>query len=235
MGAAFAPTAGCSRFKLDRRHGKALVGARRQLPCSAPRPPSARGCRRLRGPGADRWSRRTSTWSGSGRSPEEGMPMARTPLDGSGTFWGISPDGATSIPTSMTFPNFGLGSTRAHHVATDVAAGPPSARRAMIVGAAFYGRWSRRPRWSRLTAEPRSWRSGTGRAAVGNGAAARPPCPGAWPIDRTVGARRALRRWRTPGLRRRGRPRLRRLGARRRPTTGSTTARSLSAPMAKAC
>ena len=35
--------------------------------------------------------------------PEEGVPMVRVPLDGNSSFAALSPDGALTIPTGMSF------------------------------------------------------------------------------------------------------------------------------------
>jgi WD40 repeat protein len=70
--------------------------------------------------------------------PEEGVPMARVPLDGRDSFAAVSPDGTLAISTGLTFlPNRGLRSTRAFHVATGQPAGPPLRPGGWIVDAAF--------------------------------------------------------------------------------------------------
>jgi WD40 repeat protein/tetratricopeptide (TPR) repeat protein len=70
--------------------------------------------------------------------PEEGVPMARLPLDGTHSFAALSPDGALTIPTGITcVSGRGLRSTRAYHVATGQPAGPPLRPGGLIVNAAF--------------------------------------------------------------------------------------------------
>jgi WD40 repeat protein/serine/threonine protein kinase len=70
--------------------------------------------------------------------PEEGVPMVRVPLDGKGSFAALSPDGALTISSGLSFiPSRGLRSTRAVHVATGRPAGPALRPGGLIVGAAF--------------------------------------------------------------------------------------------------
>ena len=70
--------------------------------------------------------------------PEEGLPMVRVPLDGKNSFAALSPDGALTIPTGMSFlRERALRSTRASRVATGRPAGPPLRPGGLIVDAAF--------------------------------------------------------------------------------------------------
>jgi eukaryotic-like serine/threonine-protein kinase len=76
--------------------------------------------------------------------PEEGLPIVRVPLDGRGTFAALSPDGALTIATGMSFEGSRrLRSTRAVHVATGRPGGPPLRPVGTITDAAFSpdGRW----------------------------------------------------------------------------------------------
>jgi WD40 repeat protein len=70
--------------------------------------------------------------------PSEAVSSVRLPLEGSGSFAALSPDGALAVPTGLTFlPNRGLRSTRAFHVATGRAAGPALRPGGHLVDAAF--------------------------------------------------------------------------------------------------
>ncbi len=70
--------------------------------------------------------------------PEEGVPMVRLPLDGSGSCAALSPDGALAIPTGISFSRGGtLRCTRAFHVATGRTAGPALRPGGRIVDATF--------------------------------------------------------------------------------------------------
>jgi WD40 repeat protein len=68
--------------------------------------------------------------------PEEGVPLVGLPLDGRGSFAALSPDGALSIPTGMSFGR-ALRSTRAYRVATGEPAGPPLSSEGLILDAVF--------------------------------------------------------------------------------------------------
>ncbi|HWE38915.1 MAG TPA: protein kinase [Isosphaeraceae bacterium] len=149
--------------------------------------------------------------------PEEGLPTARLPLDGRGSFAALSPDGTLAIPSGLTFePEHTLRSTRAYHVATGRPAGPPIRPGGLIVHAAFapdgrsvavvaardgtspggqdVGVWdwaSGRPRWrGSLPSEPRSvsYRPDGRRLAV--------LCGGGELLLLDAEAGRELRRWR---------------------------------------
>ena len=68
------------------------------------------------------------------RLPEEGVPIVPVPLDGKSSFAALSPDGALTISTGMSFtPTRTLRSTRAYRLCSAHANGRPSpaaARRA---------------------------------------------------------------------------------------------------------
>jgi WD40 repeat protein len=70
--------------------------------------------------------------------PGEGVPTAHVPLDGKSSFAALSPDGALTIPTGVSFSGErALRSTGASRVATGRAAGPPLRPGGLIVDAAF--------------------------------------------------------------------------------------------------
>jgi eukaryotic-like serine/threonine-protein kinase len=70
--------------------------------------------------------------------PEEGVPMARVPVDGKDSFAALSPDGTLTIPTGLSFtPTLALRSTRASRVATGEPVGPVLRPGGRIVDAAF--------------------------------------------------------------------------------------------------
>ena len=105
--------------------------------------------------------------------------MTRVPLDGKNSFAALSPDGALTIPTGMSFlSNRSVRSTRAYRVATGRPAGPPLRPGGLIVDAAFSpdGR-SVATLGARdgSSAEGQELRSGTGPAAGGDGGRRSPP------------------------------------------------------------
>jgi WD40 repeat protein len=70
--------------------------------------------------------------------PQEGVPMSLVRLDGKGSYAALSPDGALTIPTGMSFHGEStLRSTRAYHVTTGRPAGPPLRAAGLVVDAAF--------------------------------------------------------------------------------------------------
>jgi WD40 repeat protein len=73
--------------------------------------------------------------------PEEGVPMARAPLDGQSSFVSLSPEGGLAIATGMTWASIEdserIRSTRAYDVATGQPAGPPLRSAGRVVDAAF--------------------------------------------------------------------------------------------------
>jgi WD40 repeat protein/tetratricopeptide (TPR) repeat protein len=70
--------------------------------------------------------------------PEDGVPITRVPIDGARSFAALSPDGALTIPTGMSFANTRLlRSTRAFFVADGRPAGPPLHPGGLIIDASF--------------------------------------------------------------------------------------------------
>jgi eukaryotic-like serine/threonine-protein kinase len=70
--------------------------------------------------------------------PGEGVPIVRVPMDGHDSFAALSPDGALTIPTGLSFkPTRALQSTRAFRVATGESVGPALRPGGRIVDAAF--------------------------------------------------------------------------------------------------
>jgi eukaryotic-like serine/threonine-protein kinase len=70
--------------------------------------------------------------------PEQGVPMARVPLDGKSSFAALSPDGALTMPTGLSFlGERALRSTGAYRVSTGQPAGATLRPGGLIIDAAF--------------------------------------------------------------------------------------------------
>jgi WD40 repeat protein len=99
--------------------------------------------------------------------PEQGVPIVGLPLVGKGSFAALSPDGALTVSTGMSFGG-SLRSTRVYRVATGEPAGPPLRSAGLIVDAVFSP--DRRsvatldaphpPAWQRREVRVWDWRSG---------------------------------------------------------------------------